>query len=282
MKFDYDNVSQYYCSNCGNVLKEISSQIEISCINEECSYCGRSLQQTLQKSKKGDFNRTTIKFKPHFRTAINSQISLDIPSLNAIIPSIQFGDRICIIDKSHRFISEFLPRFKVMAIRQDILPVVFVDAENCANPYRWVYYARQYGIDIWKALDNVLVSRMFTIYQLQNTISNIDKTLEKYNSKVLIVSDILKLFSDVKEREGERVLKEIVYDLARLNDIILLVTLSRIPSEKLYKLFLPLFNKKIITHSQRGYHNVRLGEEKNREAAECRIPNEEIILVEKV
>ncbi len=124
MKFDYDNVFQYYCSNCGNVLKEIPSQIDISCINEECSYCGDSLQQTLQKRSKGCSNRITKKFKPQFRTAINSQINIDIPSLNAIIPSIQFGDKISVIDKSLSFISEFLSRFKVMAIRQHMFPII--------------------------------------------------------------------------------------------------------------------------------------------------------------
>jgi 6-phosphogluconate dehydrogenase len=94
---------------------------------------------------------------------------------------------------------------------------------------------------------------MFTIYQLENIIYNIDKTLEKYNSKVLIISDILRLFSDAKEIEGERVLKQIIYRLVRLNDIILLVTVSRIPSERMLRLLTPLLNKQIITCSTRNY-----------------------------
>lgn len=285
MKFGYDNTTfRYYCSNCSSVLKETRSQIDISCINEECRYCGELLQQTLEKRKDESKSNSKIKFKQQFQIAINSQLRIDTPSLKIFMPYVYFGDKICIIDNSHSFVSEFLPRFKVMSISQGISPIVFADAGNCANPYRWTYYARQYGIDIDKALDSVLVSRMFTIYQLQSTISDIEKTLERYNSKVLIISDILKLFADVKEREGERVLKEIIYSLARINDIILLVTVSRIPSENLYKLLLPLFNKQIVTFSQKDCFSVKLIEGKCKAFIdkEIKIPIEEILLVDKI
>ncbi len=67
MKFDYGDIFHYYCSNCGNILKETRRPIDISCINEECSYCGELLQQTLERRRDDEskFN-SKIKFKPQF------------------------------------------------------------------------------------------------------------------------------------------------------------------------------------------------------------------------
>jgi hypothetical protein len=48
--------------------------------------------------------------------------------------------------------------------------IIFIDAGNDLDIYQYVNLARQYGLDIKKFLQSIVVSRMFTIYQLANTI----------------------------------------------------------------------------------------------------------------
>jgi hypothetical protein len=48
--------------------------------------------------------------------------------------------------------------------------IIFIDAGNDLDVYQYVNFARQYGLDIKKFLQSIVSSRMFTIYQLANTI----------------------------------------------------------------------------------------------------------------
>jgi hypothetical protein len=48
--------------------------------------------------------------------------------------------------------------------------IIFIDAGNDLDIYQYVSFVRQYGLDIKKFLQSIVVSRMFTIYQLANTI----------------------------------------------------------------------------------------------------------------
>ena len=50
--------------------------------------------------------------------------------------------------------------------------VIFVDAGNCSDIYQCVNFARQYGLDVQKVLDSIIVSRPFTIHQLAGLVSN--------------------------------------------------------------------------------------------------------------
>ena len=43
---------------------------------------------------------------------------------------------------------------------------IAIDAGNCSNVYQFVYFARQYGLEVKKVLQSIVVSRVFTIYQL--------------------------------------------------------------------------------------------------------------------
>jgi hypothetical protein len=48
--------------------------------------------------------------------------------------------------------------------------IIFINAGNDLDVYQYVSFARQYGLDIKRFLQSIVVSRMFTIYQLANTI----------------------------------------------------------------------------------------------------------------
>jgi hypothetical protein len=50
--------------------------------------------------------------------------------------------------------------------------IIFIDAGNCSDIYQCVNFARQYGLDIQKVLDSIIVSRPFNIHQLAGLIIN--------------------------------------------------------------------------------------------------------------
>ena len=48
--------------------------------------------------------------------------------------------------------------------------IIAIDAGNCSDVYQIVDFARQYGLEIKRALKDMIVSRVFTIYQLANLV----------------------------------------------------------------------------------------------------------------
>lgn len=52
----------------------------------------------------------------------------------------------------------------------DAEKVMVVDLDNSSNPHLSVNFARHFGMDLNRVLENVLVSRQFQNYQLINTI----------------------------------------------------------------------------------------------------------------
>jgi hypothetical protein len=58
--------------------------------------------------------------------------------------------------------------------------IIAIDAGNCSDVYRIVDLARQYGLQIKKVLQNIIVSRAFTIYQLAHlVIDELPKIIER-------------------------------------------------------------------------------------------------------
>ena len=92
---------------------------------------------------------------------------------------------------------------------------------------QYVSFARQYGLDIKKFLQSIVVSRMFTIYQLANTIIyELPKLIiqhlqqpqqqqqqQHFQPKVIVISDLLGMFVNdphIKAEEAKNLLKEIM------------------------------------------------------------------------
>jgi hypothetical protein len=74
---------------------------------------------------------------------------------------------------------------------QGISKVLFIDAGNCFNPF-FIHRNFRDKINTKEALENIFISRPFTIYQLKEAISQIDSQLITY--KVLIIHCIDDLF----------------------------------------------------------------------------------------
>ncbi len=87
---------------------------------------------------------------------------------------------------------------------------VFIDAGNSFDPYFIASLARQYHKDPTEALDRVIISRVFTCYELVNLVAELSRLLDTYRAGLIVISDILALFNeDTKGEEAETILNDV-------------------------------------------------------------------------
>jgi hypothetical protein len=82
------------------------------------------------------------------------------------------GDAVCLVGDS-RMINLILTKVGVHALMPKKYGgfsrnsnVFILDAGNCTNVYQFVDFMKQYGLDIKKSLRKIMISRVFTVYQL--------------------------------------------------------------------------------------------------------------------
>jgi hypothetical protein len=150
--------------------------------------------------------------------------------------------------------------------------VLFIDAGNCSDIYQCVNFARQYGLDIQKVLDGIMVSRPFTIHQLAGLlIYELESAaIHRFGAKLVVVSDMLKMFSQeasdpqLDYDEAQWLLREIAMSLQRISAHALVVISlnsnnNNRPSQ--YRSLLPHCDNRIdiaATASSDGSHNLQL------------------------
>jgi hypothetical protein len=131
--------------------------------------------------------------------------------------------------------------------------VIFVDAGNCSDIYQCVNFARQYGLDVQKVLDSIIVSRPFTIHQLAGLVSNhLDSAgaavVQRFGSKLVVISDLLKMFAQdpqIDPDEAHWLLMEMVRSLRRLSSqVLVVVSLHECPPQ-FRSLLLSIFDNQI-------------------------------------
>jgi len=133
--------------------------------------------------------------------------------------------------------------------------VLVIDAGNSIDVYQYVEFGRQYGLDTRQVLQRVVVTRVFTIYQLVHLIVyNLPKMIHKFNVKLILIPDLFDMFiqDQIDIKEAKSLIKEIVdaiLILSRKNNVLFItsILLNKLLSisDLYYKTLLPLFNKSI-------------------------------------
>ena len=181
---------QYFCSSCGKILKNSTTlEIQNQQIKEECTSCGALLVDTLQ-------NRTISASMPHqaavitnanpksveFRTAFHQieessvKFAFNIEKIDSLLNLNAYGS-LCIIGEQ-KYTQLLINRLCVHSLLPkrhggtglNYSKIIAIDAGNCTDVYQFVDFARQYGLAVKKVLQNIVVSRVFTIYQLAHLI----------------------------------------------------------------------------------------------------------------
>jgi hypothetical protein len=240
---------QYLCKRCGTVLKELDTPIyNVLSNEEECPTCRSLLSSTLIKR---NYNEGSLLFSqlsqrqeeplPKFGTAyeINKnnidRLGFDIKKLDNLV-DFSNGDRGCIVGNK-KYTNMVITRLCVRALIPkriggfDSPNIIVVDAGNNLDFYLYVNFARQYGLDIKNTLQQIIISRAFTVYQLANLVINeIPSIIQRYNSKIVIISNFLEMFlhdPQLDIKEAEYLIREIKYSLTKsktLQDILVLMS----------------------------------------------------------
>src|SRR5881396_2148957 len=95
--------------------------------------------------------------------------------------------------------------------------VFVLDAGKCTDVYQFVDFMKQYGLNIKKSLRKIIVSRVFTFYQLTHFLKYaLFNTIQEHKANVVIIPDLLEMFA----QEPEINLKEAGFLLREIADVI--------------------------------------------------------------
>jgi hypothetical protein len=204
---------EYVCSHCDVLLKSTDAQIDRLDVKEDCPTCGTPLSRTLTvRSKERKKQSAATPKLPQLRRASDSYVRLrfGVPVLDKALIPLVAGDTLCISGPHATSLLEGLCCHALLPLRAgglDSERVVYVDAGNTSQIYRFVRLARLYGLNYRDALRRVVQTRTFTIHQLASVIiKELSAAVESAKAKAVFVSDLFELFlrepnHDVKEAE---------------------------------------------------------------------------------
>ena len=73
--------------------------------------------------------------------------------------------------------------------------VFILDAGNSSDVYQFIDFMKQYGMNVKKNLRRILISRVFTVYQLCHFLKyELVKTIHDYRINIVVIPDILEMF----------------------------------------------------------------------------------------
>jgi hypothetical protein len=229
-------------------------------------YCKASYNQLMHSISTME-NSTRFERLPRLQTAYEylHRVAFSVKGVRSVL-DILAGDTICIMGNP-KFTNLVLTRLCVscllprrhggLGIYNSSSSVFILDAGNCTDVYQYITFMKQCGLDIKIALQRIVLSRLFTIYQLVNSILyELPKIIQEFNAKIVVISDLLHMFVNnpqLHTNEVETLLKEIgnsLYKITKRSNILLLTSLcsTNNNNDQLHDLssnFLHLFNKGI-------------------------------------
>jgi len=128
--------------------------------------------------------------------------------------------------------------------------VIFIDGGNSLRLYQIAQLAQILYLEPKKVLSNIYVSRAFTAYQTASLImEQLKEAIKKYNSKLVIISDIAGFFldKDIPEYEAQRIFFQVttfLSNFARENQIIIIAIYPEHTNTKRNDLFQTLTRSK--------------------------------------
>jgi hypothetical protein len=161
------------------------------------------------------------------------RLSLGNKTVNNLFPGFMIGDFAVLRGSSA--VQSLLPTLCVKAQLPYQLGgletnVLFIDGANSFKLYETSEIAQKWELDPKQVLEKIFVSRAFTVYQLVSLVlDRLQNAIKKYDSKVVILSNLAYLFldKDVPKKESEEIFKQVTDYLsgfAQQNQIIMIAT----------------------------------------------------------
>jgi hypothetical protein len=159
--------------------------------------------------------------------------SLNMPDVDELFPGFSPGD-FAVLYGSPSVTS----LTSLLCIRAQLPPqlgglgsnVVFIEGGNTFRLYKITRLAQLQHLNPREVLEHIFISRAFTAYQLTSLIlDKLEETIQTYNAKLVVISDIGGLFidNDIPHEEAQRVYSQIISYLssfAKKHQIILIAT----------------------------------------------------------
>jgi hypothetical protein len=159
-----------------------------------------------------------------------------IIELDALLGGLKAGE-ITYISGDSSLISEIPNQLCVNTYRTFNSSTIYIDGGICADPYRIAKYARIMEIDQDEVLNNVHISRAFTVYQLSTFINHsLEKEIEKHDPRTLIIGKFPSLFldHDVPSQESQNILENTIIKIHELTTEYNLITVLTNLDSRLY------------------------------------------------
>jgi hypothetical protein len=95
----------------------------------------------------------------------------------------------------------------------------FIDGGNSFDIYLFTSIVREHGLNFEEALNNLIISRAFTPYELQQLICKDSRgVFEAHHPKLVVISDVFQLFNeDVEVYEARRIIERIADTVKRIS-----------------------------------------------------------------
>ena len=179
---------------------------------------------------------------PKFKTALEyrNRLTFGIGKLDSIL-HLHLEDMIGFFGET-RYTNPLVTRLIVRSLmphkhgRFDAEKVIVINLDNSSNLHLSVDFARYYGMDLNRVIENVLVSRQFKNYQLINAIHyELPKRVQIHKPKVIVISGLVDQFlqePNIDIDEFESLTIQIVTALHKIKDVVIILT-SRFGDNKI-------------------------------------------------
>ncbi len=222
-------ILQYYCGSCQNILKEIDYEISIDSNIEPCPNCGTTLSGVLQKRPL----HTRPKKQAVFQKASNlPRLTLGISQIDSEINFPGLNDTICISGVKTQTLAERICIRTQLPQRYGGLDtkVLLIDGANTSDLYQCVDFAHQHGLDLKKALQGIISSRTFTVYQIANLIIyELQNAIKHYGAKIAVITNLLHFFTNnmfADSKEMTQILNQTIKSLKKIQDCVIVITMG--------------------------------------------------------
>lgn len=171
---------------------------------------------------------------PKFKTALEyrNRLTFGIGKLDSIL-DLRLGDMIGIFGET-RYTNALVTRLIVRSLMQhkdggfDGEKVIVIDLDNSSNLHLSVDFARYYGMDLNRVIENVLVSRQFKNHQLINAIHyELPKRVQIHKPREIVISGLVDQFlqePNIDIDEFESLTIQIVTALHKIKDALIILT----------------------------------------------------------
>jgi len=153
-------------------------------------------------------------------------VSSGIAELDGLCGGFKAGE-LTLIDGNSSLISDLPNQLCVNTYRTFRSETIYIDGGMCANPYQIARYARMLELDQQDVLENVVVSRAFTVYQLSTLLRDLlEPIIQKCSPRTLIIGMLPALYRDpeIPPREAQTLLSQDLQKIQQLTTRYNLIT----------------------------------------------------------